>query len=881
MPWKGSDPFGVRRTAWRVGIAAAALGFVVVSGTLYAQERASALFAGQALGDALKELERRGLRIIYSSEAVRPDMSVTAEPRATSPRRMLDELLRPHGLLARDGPAGSLLVVKDPRARSKRSTPPETRLLAPAPSANAPTVDAAAARFEETITVTDIDPRIAPAGPPPLGLRPQDVGNLAGGFENVFRTLQAMPGVTAAEELGSRISVRGGDPDENLTIMDGIEIHNPYRLFVPTEDLGVVGWASMFNAETVDGVALYPGAFDVQYGDRLSSLLVVRSRDGSDAEAFQGFASFSLTDANVIAEGKLPDRVRGSWLLTARRTHLDLLVEPAIGVALPSLQDVQAKLSWLPRPGQRLSMVGMAGRERISGSDRAEVDERLSTSNRNGLLAVTFESTLGSMASSRTIASFSSFSDSLARSERSLDNSRGANTAESLATGGLFESRLAREIGVQDLALRQEFVFKPSARHWLEAGAESHRLDTRWTWTIAGARSQHQANGSSVLLGRSLPANLESERDSYRLGAWAQDRFRVSTRVVVQPGVRVDRSSLTGQTTLSPRLGMTAGLGDGLRFDAAVRLHTQSPGYEKLLQSDYFIDLSDAQSSTLKAERALHLVAGVQKSLGAGLSARVDGYYKRLTDLVVGRLETEEERRSRLASYDVPATLWSGVPVGAEITTVPVNAGQGRAYGVDTRIRYGGSGSWAALSGWAGYSFGRATRTAYGVTYPADYDRRHSASLAAAVRIGPRVDLSLVGRWATGRPRTPVRGVRLALVPDDNDADGDGNLWEQVPQRDASSHPLFQPDLGDLSNLNTARLPPFARVDVRLTYRPSWSGDRWALYADFLNVFNATNVVQFDSALVLNPSSDRPGIIERAEDHGLRFFPSFGVRVWF
>ncbi|MBA2303994.1 MAG: hypothetical protein H0W08_15355 [Acidobacteria bacterium] len=70
-------------------------------------------------------------------------------------------------------------------------------------------------------------------------------------------------------------------------------------------------------------------------------------------------------------------------------------------------------------------------------------------------------------------------------------------------------------------------------------------------------------------------------------------------------------------------------------------------------------------------------------------------------------------------------------------------------------------------------------------------------------------------------------------------------------------------------------------LDARLTYRPSWSGDRWAFYLDLVNLLNAENVVKIDSALVFDPTSNRPGIIERAEDKGIPFFPSFGIRFWF
>ena len=82
-----------------------------------------------------------------------------------------------------------------------------------------------------------------PEGPASIPLRPTQVLSTAGSLDNPFRTLQTLPGVAGTDEFGSKLSVRGGAPDQNLTLMDGVEIHNPYRLF---------GLTSAFNPETVD-----------------------------------------------------------------------------------------------------------------------------------------------------------------------------------------------------------------------------------------------------------------------------------------------------------------------------------------------------------------------------------------------------------------------------------------------------------------------------------------------------------------------------------------------------------------------------------------------------------------------------------------------------
>ena len=117
--------------------------------------------------------------------------------------------------------------------------------------------------------------------PATIELSPLQVRTVAGAGENIFKVLQTLPGVNATSDFDSRISVRGGGPDQNLTIMDGVEIHDPYRLF---------GLASAFNPETVQNFELTAGGFSPKYGDRLSSILVIDNRAGTTARKLRGTA---------------------------------------------------------------------------------------------------------------------------------------------------------------------------------------------------------------------------------------------------------------------------------------------------------------------------------------------------------------------------------------------------------------------------------------------------------------------------------------------------------------------------------------------------------------------------------------------------------------
>ena len=199
-------------------------------------------------------------------------------------------------------------------------------------------------------------------------LAPAAVQRVAGAGDNVFHALQTLPGVSATEDWGSRLSVRGGGPDQNLTVMDGVEIHNPYRLF---------GITSAFNPEIVDRFELTAGGFGAKYGDRLSSILLVDNRQGTTTRRLAGSATSSFTDSNVVLEGKLPGRASGSWLVTGRRTYYDLIAERIAKMDFPGFQDVQAKGVWDPKPGHRLTLFVLRSRESadINGARTIDPDD--------------------------------------------------------------------------------------------------------------------------------------------------------------------------------------------------------------------------------------------------------------------------------------------------------------------------------------------------------------------------------------------------------------------------------------------------------------------------------------------------------------------------
>jgi hypothetical protein len=355
--------------------------------------------------------------------------------------------------------------------------------------------------FKDSVDV--IAPREAIAQPPSVTpIKPMDVVNVAGGSENVFRVLTTLPGVSGTDEFSSRLSVRGGGPDQNLTVMDGIEIHNPYRLY---------GLVSAFNPETVERFELTAGAFSAKHGDRLSSLLVVENREGAADRSLAASAALSMTDANVIVEGGLPRR-RGSWLVTARRTYYDLIVERFIDYDLPSFNDVQGKLVWDLGHGSRLSLFGLTSRE---GTDMSFTEEEQNgavfTRTRNDLVSSTLFVPFGRRGSSRTIAAFYRNTDEMDFGGLFKDEARRSN-APGDAGFGMANMAITYSYVVRDASLRQEIVMLPSKRHVIETGFEAHRLRNVFDMRIAGELNPAEANGSSLGGGAGLPDTLLADR---------------------------------------------------------------------------------------------------------------------------------------------------------------------------------------------------------------------------------------------------------------------------------------------------------------------------------------------------------------------------------
>ena len=134
-----------------------------------------------------------------------------------------------------------------------------------------------------------------------------------GGEADIFRALQMLPGVLSSSQISSGLYIRGGSPDQNLVLLDGMTVYNPTHLF---------GFISAFNNDAVKDVDLIKGGFPAEYGGRMSAVLNITQKDGN-RDHVEGLVGIGLISSRASLQGPLGN---GSWFIGGRATYLDLLL---------------------------------------------------------------------------------------------------------------------------------------------------------------------------------------------------------------------------------------------------------------------------------------------------------------------------------------------------------------------------------------------------------------------------------------------------------------------------------------------------------------------------------------------------------------------------
>lgn len=509
---------------------------------------------------------------------------------------------------------------------------------------------------------------------------------------DLFRGLQMLPGVATLSDFSAGLYVRGGSPDQNLILLDGIDVYNPNHMF---------GFFSTFNTDAIKSVEMLKGGFQPRYGGRLSSVLNVVNKEGNRRE-FQGVARLSLISSTATLEGPWK---HGSWMLSGRRTYLDLAAKLADFDLPYYFYDAHAKINYDIDKNNQASVSFYIGNDKLdlsSGGTNVGLDWGNQT----------FSAQWTHLFSSNLFSHFL-FAGSRFSSDTKVQ-------FDKVRFGILNE--------IKDMAFKGMLTYSPDLRHSTDIGFEFKALDFDLNYHI-------------------VDTDYINDFDGYYFSLFGQDNFKITPLTILQTGLRIDHYSDGGYTRLDPRISLKRVLSD--RWDLTVsygRYHQ----FLNLVQVEgfSFADMWFPVDRTFDPGEADHYIIGINYDDKTTFSVNAEVYFKDY-----GNIAQYREYR--------------GQDEDLENQTAAQNflSGAGKAYGGDVYIRN----RIGRLEGWLGYSLSWTKKTVIGYNFNKEfyptYDRRHTITAIQDFKLHPKWRINLAFKYGTGQPYTEITDQYAVVDP--------------------------------------------------------------------------------------------------------------------
>lgn len=628
------------------------------------------------------------------------------------------------------------------------------------------------------------------------------------GEPDVLKTVQLMPGVQSGMEGFTGIYVRGGGPDENLFLLDGVPIYNVNHLF---------GVMSVFTPEAVKKVTLYKGSFPTRYGGRISSVVDVRSIEGNNKE-FHGSVSVGLLSDKVHFEGPVGSE-KTTWSLSARGMHtvfFDRLIKWFGSPLNYYFYDLNGKLTHRISDSDKLILNLYHGRDFFNYSDEKKKMSILYDEDYKPYKRSTSDLTKYKVGYGNTVAALSwnhIFSNTLFSNATVSWNqykmnirNNGESSVKDPTTFTYSKSSFDYGSGIRDIGARMDLDWTPSPRNLVKFGGEAILHQFR---PETNRITQKEIDGKTVLADTTFN-DLESRRiNGAEISLYAEDDISLGEHLSLNPGIRLTLFSVQGKPywSLQPRVSARYELAKGWAAKAAYSRMSQ---YVHLLTSG---SLSLPTDLWVPITKNIKPVLSDLTSLGfyydglQGWEFSVEGYWKKARNV----LEYSDGKLAFATSNN-----WED----------NVSMGEGRSYGIELYAQKTAGKTTGTLS----YTLAKSERVFgdgsinNGVWFPYKYDRRHNFAICVNHKFSKRVDVTGIWAYASGECMTVPERESFVIIPDSRSNGGYGTI-----------------DTYYLSSRNNYRLPASHRLDVNINLRKQKRrGERiWAL--GVYNLYNAHN----------------------------------------
>jgi TonB dependent receptor/TonB-dependent Receptor Plug Domain len=611
-----------------------------------------------------------------------------------------------------------------------------------------------------------------------------------------LKTITLLPGIKNGGEGGGGVYVRGGGPDQNLILLDGVNVYNPNHL---------LGFFSVFNGDAIKSIEVLKSGFPAEYGGRLSSVININSRDG-DMEKIKTNASIGLISTKLGIEGPVVKN-KASFIINARRTYIDQVAKPfardRIGGNGYFFYDINARASYIIDKKNRLNLNFFNGVDEFTFSNNDGAGRTFNTNWGNTIAALQWEQKINNRLSHTTGVVYNRFK---------LDSRFGFSTIQFLFTSGL-----------KDWQFKSDWNLKKY--DWLKL-----------KWGVQYINHTFKPGAGGVTAGVTNFETILQNKNAHELAGYVSADVDVLPELNLIAGVRYSYFNQVGPTEEIVYDGEGFPTGEKVKYGRGQSLAQYQNPEPRLslrwkLNEKASIKLSYANTiqylqlaTTSNASFPSDLWLPASKRIQPGRANQIAaGYFKNFKN---NMYEFSAEVYYKTLSNQLEFKPGANLLLNANLENEMI-FGKGKAYGLELFLNK----KLGKLTGWVGYTLSRTERTFDAINggkpFPYRYDRTHDLSIVANYPLSKKWEASAVFVYGTGNALTlPV-----------------GRFTYNLSYNTTENQPIFTNiDLYD--KINDFRMPAYHRLDISFTYtrkpkttrryKSSWN---FGIY----NVYNRTN----------------------------------------
>lgn len=636
----------------------------------------------------------------------------------------------------------------------------------------------------------------------PVSLRTIGVAEIQrnpGGNRDISKVVQVLPGVTITPAFRNDLIIRGGAPNENRFFLDDVEVPVINHFATQGASGGPVG---ILNVQFIREVDFYSSAFPANRGNALSSVLDFKQRDGRD-DRLGGTFMVSATDVGLTLEGPIGEKT--TYLVSARRSYLQLLFQAFELPFLPTYNDFQAKVKYKIDNKNELTFIGLGAIDQfklnLDANDTEEqqfILDQLPVAPQwnytNGLVYKRYgENGYWTFVLSRNMLNN--------QAEKYFQND---DSSEENLILRYKSQEIENKLRIENTLRQGDYKFNYGV------GYEFVKFNSRTFNRIFTSAGPQTINFSS-----------EFNMNKYYFFGQASRKW-LDERLVLSLGLRADANDYSDEMSnpleqLSPRFSLAYAITERLSFNFNTGIYYQLPPYTILGYQEDGIFVN--KNNGIQFIRNTHLVAGLEFNTASSSKLTLEGYYKNWDNypfLIRDSLSL--------------ANLGGDFGVVGNEPAFPTS--EGRSYGLEflfqQRLYKGFYGILAYTLGWSEFE------DKNGELIPSAWDSRHIVNLTVGKKFKKDWEVGVNWRFQSGLPTTPFA-----------DASSLVNNWD-VNGR----------GIRNFNQLNTGRTDPINFIDLRMDKK--WFFDKWSLNV-FLDIENLTGYAVGNDQLILDRPLDENG----------------------